>query len=241
ILVVIAFPAALAAFAATDGLLAGLAAGGSVLVTAGFGGAMGTAMTATGLASLGTETALYAEGEGDAKHLAFDAALTLGPTALVKGAQYLKDVTADVSAFRGYTGSGNFSELNLLLRNGDAGMDSDRVVKLDRLSANLSAALRKLPSYEGFTYRGADLPPDVAASYKPGQTVTEQAFVSSSTEVPFPGNTQFTIRSTSGKDVSSRSVFPGEKEILFDKRSQFRVLANDVESGVHYIVMEQLK
>ena len=87
IAVCVAFPEAIAAFIAADGLLASLAAGGAVLATAAFGGTLGTAMTVVGLLSLGAEGGQYANGEGSSSHLLLSAALTLGPFAIVKGAQ----------------------------------------------------------------------------------------------------------------------------------------------------------
>ena len=98
IAVCVAFPAAIAAFMAADGLIAGLTAGGAVLATAGFGGTLGVAMTVTGILSLLAEGGQNANGEGSLKHLLFDAALTLGPTAIVRGTRYLADLTTATRA-----------------------------------------------------------------------------------------------------------------------------------------------
>lgn len=266
IAVCVAFPEAIAAFIAADGLLASLAAGGSVLATAAFGGALGTAMTVTGLLSLGATIGQYANGEGSLTHLLISAALTLGPFAIAKGVKYLaglktglagledagaagnalddaggisnvpqvKLTTAEDDAIKDYSGAA-YGQLNSHLRNGVPmpGYLSD-------LSDNLSSALSKLPDYKGMVYRGTNLDPAQVARYVPGQTVTESAFTSSSTTRPFPGNTQFTIMSSSGKDISGLSSIPNEDEVLFDKGANFKVLSNDTVNGVHRIVLQEV-
>jgi hypothetical protein len=42
-------------------------------------------------------------------------------------------------------------------------------------------ALARLPDYKGPCWRGTDLAPQQRAKYKPGQTVTESSFFSTST------------------------------------------------------------
>jgi uncharacterized protein YukE len=110
IAVIIAFPEALLAFAAADGLLASLAAGGAVLGEAAAGGALGMAMTGVGVASLGTEGVLYSEGEGSLSHLGLDAALTLGPFAILKGARYLSDASFALRGGEELTTAGRAAE-----------------------------------------------------------------------------------------------------------------------------------
>ena len=263
IAVCVAFPEAIAAFIAADGLLAGLAAGGGVLATAAFGGTLGTAMTVVGLLSLGAEGGQYANGEGSLSHLLLSAALTLGPFAIAKGGRYLlglrngledagaasralddaggmanapevKLTTAEEDAIKDYSGAA-YGQVNSHLRNGVPmpGYLSD-------VSDNLSSALSKLPDYKGMVYRGTDLDPAQVARYVPGQTVTESAFTSSSSTRPFPGNTQFTIMSSSGKDISGLSSIPNEDEVLFNKGAHFTVLSNDTVNGVHRIVLKEV-
>jgi uncharacterized protein YukE len=265
IAVCVAFPAAIAAFLAADGLLASLAAGGAVLGEAAFGGALGMAMTGVGVASLGTEGILYASGEGSLSHLLLDAALTAGPFALLKGARYLSDVraasrgledagvagrslddaasasrlelsAAEDGAVKDYSGAA-YGRLNAMLRNGD---EAAMTGSMKDLSDNLSSALAKLPDYKGMVYRGTTIDDAAAAKYIPGATVSEPAFTSSSTTHPFPGNTQFTIFSSSGKDISGLSSIPNEDEVLFDKGTKFQVLSNDTVNGVRRITLKEV-
>jgi hypothetical protein len=263
IAVCIAFPEAIAAFLAADGLLAGLAAGGGVLATAAFGGTLGTAMTVVGLLSLGAEGGQYANGEGSLSHLLISAALTLGPFAIAKGGRYLlglrtgledagaagralddagglsnlpevKLTTAEEDAIKDYSGSA-YVQLNSHLRAG-APMPSS----LTDLSSNLSSALSKLPDYKGMVYRGTTLDDAALAKYVQGKVVTEDAFTSSSTTRPFPGNTQFTIFSSSGKEISGLSSIPTEDEVLFNKGTHFQVLSKGVKNGVNLIILKEV-
>ncbi|MEO9236685.1 MAG: ADP-ribosyltransferase, partial [Jatrophihabitantaceae bacterium] len=144
--------------------------------------------------------------------------------------------TADTNAIADYSGAA-YVRLNQALRSGDSAAMTG---SLGDLSDNLSSALSKLPDYQGVAYRGTTLDEATVAKYAPGQTVTEPAFTSSSTDSPFPGNTQFTIFSASGKDISGLSSIPNENEVLFDKGSQFKVISNDYLNGVHVVVMKEV-
>jgi hypothetical protein len=90
--------------------------------------------------------------------------------------------------------------------------------------------LEKLPPHSGMVYRGADLAPDVLAQYQLGAVVTEHAFLSSSLDpavahsTAFAGNVEFRIASKTGRDVSSFSTFPTEREVLFPTGLQFYVV-----------------
>jgi hypothetical protein len=100
--------------------------------------------------------------------------------------------TEDLVAVRGYT-SDDYRMLNKALRSGDP-------EELARLNAYIKAAesgLSQLPSYNGNVFRGTNLSPELAAKYKPGEIVTEEAFFSTSAEMgkEFPGNTKFFIKS----------------------------------------------
>jgi hypothetical protein len=117
-----------------------------------------------------------------------------------------------IIAVIGYTGS-DYSMLNRALRSKDPG-------ELQRLGPYIQSAdrgLAALPNYEGRVYRGAELPPHIIAKYEPGQTVTEEAFTSTSyeTKSKFDGNVVFEIVSRTGKQVEFLSEFSHEKEVLF--------------------------
>ena len=90
ICVVIAFPEILAGVLAADGLMASAAAGLAGVGEAAFGGWVGTAMTATGYASLGTTSALALTGDASVTDVAESAALMFGPGIVLRGAAYLR-------------------------------------------------------------------------------------------------------------------------------------------------------
>ena len=95
----------------------------------------------------------------------------------------------------------------------------------------LNNALGKLPPYEGPVIRGTNLPPETVAQYRPGEIITEDAFLSTTTDPAvarspgFAGNVEFRIMSSTGRDVSSVSMFPGEQEILFPAGTRFYVVS----------------
>jgi hypothetical protein len=111
----------------------------------------------------------------------------------------------------------------------------------------LHGALKKLPTYEGPVVRGTDLPPEVLDQYQPGQVVTESAFTSTTTDPAvarsptFTGNVEFRIMSSSGRDISSLSMFPHEQEILFPPDTEFEVISRteDPLTGRTIIVMAE--
>lgn len=143
---------------------------------------------------------------------------------------------ADRSALRDYTGAG-FRDMNGALR-GDRPMTP---VIEDRAHA-VSAALAKLPDFDGDVVRGATLDSSQLAPYERGAVVSEPAFTSSDKEVPFAGNTVFVLTSKHGKDVSEFSLLNGtENEVLFDRSTRFYVAEHEVRpDGKHYIRMEEM-
>jgi uncharacterized protein YukE len=105
VLVIIAFPEILAAVLAADGLIAAAGAGLAAVSEAAFAGWVGTALVATGWASLGVTGIRALSGDASWKDFAIDAALIAGPGLLLRGARYLGalgsdagDVTAASSA-----------------------------------------------------------------------------------------------------------------------------------------------
>ncbi len=134
----------------------------------------------------------------------------------------------DLSALNHYTGLG-YQDLNDALRS-DA-LDASQHARVEALNN----ALQKLPPYNGPVIRGTNLPPEVLAQYRPGEVITEDAFLSTSTNAAvarspsFVGNVEFRIMSSTGRDVSSFSVFPGEQEILFPSGTTFYVVSKTVD------------
>jgi NAD:arginine ADP-ribosyltransferase len=123
------------------------------------------------------------------------------------------------AAIRQYTGN-DYKELNAVLRRSDA-VSSDVVAYRDYLNR----ALDRLPHYVGMVIRGVSPFEGWAEIYKPGQTVTELAFTSTSTSPSGGYNLPltFVIRSLTGADISSLSANVGEREVLFKAGSRFRV------------------
>ncbi|HEU4613419.1 MAG TPA: ADP-ribosyltransferase domain-containing protein [Kofleriaceae bacterium] len=146
---------------------------------------------------------------------------------------------AELVAILLYT-STHFVEMNKALRTADAS-------KLDDVGdaiALASAGLEKMPVYQGWTYRGVDsLPAEVLAKYVPGQTVTEEAFTSSSyaESGQYAGNVQFRIKSKDGRLVESLSRYDNEKEVLFKPGSKFKVVDKERDGDRVVITMEEVE
>jgi hypothetical protein len=134
----------------------------------------------------------------------------------------------DLSALDDYTGSG-YQDLNSALRS-DA-LDASQHARVQAISD----ALQKLPPYHGPVIRGTDLPPEVLAEYRPGEVITEDAFLSTTTNPAvsrspsFAGNVEFRIMSSTGRNISSVSMFPGEQEILFPAGTKFYVVSKIID------------
>ncbi|BBX99010.1 hypothetical protein MLAC_43040 [Mycobacterium lacus] len=164
-----------------------------------------------------------------------------GPT---DGGDYLNPVvpltSADLSAFADYTGFG-YQDLNSALR--DNALDASQQARIDAIHK----ALEKLPVYEGAVVRGSDLPPEALAQYQPGEVITEDAFLSTTTnpavaESPtFAGNVEFRIVSKTGRDISSVSVFPGEQEILFPAGTKFYVIDRKVNPSTGRTTIDMME
>lgn len=88
----------------------------------------------------------------------------------------------------------------------------------------LASGLNKLPNFIGPVLRGERIAEgDKLAKYVPGHVVSTDKFLSTSFRRSFPGNTQFTIHSKTGKRIDWLSRFPNEAEVLFSAGSQFYV------------------
>lgn len=134
----------------------------------------------------------------------------------------------DLGALADYSGPG-YREMNNALRSGE--MDASQQIRIEAVKT----ALAKLPPYEGPVIRGTNLPPEILARYRPGEVITEDAFVSTTTNAgvarspTFAGNVEFRILSKTGRDISSFSLFPEEREILFPPGTKFYVSSTRVD------------
>ena len=113
---------------------------------------------------------------------------------------------------------------------------------MQNFAAVLRDALDKLPDYSGRVVRGIDLAPKRLSRYRPGDIVTEPWFTSATKGTPYRGNTLFHIRSRTGKDISTLSADPDEREVLFRNRTRFRVLdvEFDDQNGYTLIDLEEV-
>jgi hypothetical protein len=143
-----------------------------------------------------------------------------------------------LSALADYTGLGH-EDLNDALRTNT--VDASQQARGEALNQ----ALEKLPPHHGPVARGTDLPPGVLARYQPDTVVTERAFLSTSVEpgvaqsTAFAGNVEFRILSKTGRDISSFSTIPSEREVLFPTGTQFYVVdrKSDPVTGRTFIEM----
>ncbi|MEI2692976.1 MAG: WXG100 family type VII secretion target [Anaerolineae bacterium] len=122
--------------------------------------------------------------------------------------------TEHLAALRAYTGSEFYADLNRALRTGNI----DDLQRLNPMIQNINRGLDQMPRFDGPVYRGTSLTPEQAARYVPGEFVTESAFTSTSAQASkaFSGNTRFVIQSSTGRDISSLSVYGStEAEVLF--------------------------
>ena len=92
-------------------------------------------------------------------------------------------------------------------------------------------------------HRGAQL--DKAqdrAKYARGNEVTEPCYTSTSAYFgkAFDGNTQWTIMSKTGRDISFCSAFPEEQEVLFSCDTRFKSLHCEPIGNQTLVVMKQL-
>jgi NAD:arginine ADP-ribosyltransferase len=159
----------------------------------------------------------------------------------LKYPQFKNISTEDLVAVRAYTdNTEDYRLINRALRNGDNN-------EISRFNAYIQAAesgLNQLPSYNGNVFRGTNLTPENAAKYKPGQIVTEESFFSTSENInkAFDGNTQYIVKSLTGKKVESISVFSGEAEVLFPPGTNFKVTSVEVDpqTGNREIILREV-
>ncbi len=160
-----------------------------------------------------------------------------------RGVSFADLTDAEIAAIRGYTGdAAEFGEgkevyrlLNSALR---GGRESQVVADYARV---LGDALGKLPAHEGWTYRGASLPKDVAAGLIEGADFSDRGFLSVSTarHQAFSGDVVFHINSRTGRDIAPFSFYANEAEVLFRPGRKFRILKTDERDGVLHVIMDE--
>jgi hypothetical protein len=145
-----------------------------------------------------------------------------------------------LSAVADYTGPGH-DGLNSALRNGTTDASQQARVEV------INQALEKMPPHHGPVFRGTDLPPEVLAQYQPGAVVSESAFLSTSMDLgvaqstAFAGNVEFRILSRTGRDISSFSTFPTEREVLFQTDVPFYVVDRRLDPSTGTTIIEMIE
>ncbi len=146
-----------------------------------------------------------------------------------------------IVCLRHYTSEG-YKEINKALRDNN----SKDLKELKPLMDPIIDSMKKLPAYEGKTYRFTDMPNELIKKHKPGAEINYNSFLSSSkydnwsSGSPFRGNVFLTIESTSqGKDVSWASEYPHEDEILFPPETNFTVISKKKKDGKYYIHLRE--
>lgn len=94
-------------------------------------------------------------------------------------------------------------------------------------AAMINRALSRLPKFRGLVKRGLSLPEDQLPLYREGSEISLPSFTSATADLMFGAferKHRFLIESQCGRDVSSFSSNPGEREVLFAAGSKFRVL-----------------
>lgn len=122
-----------------------------------------------------------------------------------------------------YTGAIHH-KLNKALRTGTA--TAEQVM----FSKKLDKALSKMPVHNKTTYRTINILkkdlPVFLARYKTGSIVEEIQFTSTSQikkNKSFKGNVQFIIHGKTGRDIEKISLYPHEREVLFQTKKRFLV------------------
>lgn len=146
----------------------------------------------------------------------------------------------DLTSLGDYTGVG-YEDLNHALRTDT--MDASQQARADALNQ----ALRKCEPHRGAVFRGTDMPAEVLAQYQPGAVITESGFLSTTMDLTvaqspaFAGNVEFRILSATGRDISSFSVIPDEKEVLFPTGTKFYVVDRKTHPDTGLTVIEMLE
>jgi hypothetical protein len=156
---------------------------------------------------------------------------------------------ADAAALRRYT-SGAAFDMNAYLRGKlDPPPGPEWAAELQADIDRTSLALSHLPNHPGMTVRGVDhSDPDTAtAPYQVGAVVTEQGFLSTTTDpsvadTAFSGNTIYVVTGETGTNIQPYSKHGFEQEVLYDYGTDFLVEARytDPDTGQTIIEMTEV-
>lgn len=114
---------------------------------------------------------------------------------------------------------------------------------------HLNQALGKLPNYQGTVFRGSELNPWEIDFYRQAEKddleIVDLAFASASTSKYVAqefskGSVIFSIASKTGKSVEKLSFHGHEKEILFQSKCRFRLIAIDDSENVLTIYLREV-
>lgn len=142
-----------------------------------------------------------------------------------------------------------YAELNRILR------DQSRVprdqsedeAEIEPFCSVLISGLRKLPPIEGKVYRNTYLPSAEIEKLKMGGICRNNMFLSTSQLEPHKlrekmvGKHQFEITSKTGRSVNELSIYPSEREVLFEPGVCFEVLAvrtDDPDYELKFVLQE---
>lgn len=149
--------------------------------------------------------------------------------------EYLTD--DQIGAIHGYTTDPGYKMINPALRG-----TKPLTPELEAFARHINEGLDKLPAYPDATYRGMNsLPDEVLSQYKPGNTVSDRAFVSSDVESAFKGPIQMKVEGYSGRQIDFLSEYSAtETEVLFKTNTQFEVISRSDEAGITQIHIKEL-
>lgn len=135
-----------------------------------------------------------------------------------------------------YTTHEGYTEMNTYLRDPARYGPEDAA----RISQDVEAArsgMSQLPTHDGVTYRGTDMPQHVLDQWQVGNNVKDEAFWSTSTSERVAhgfrggGNSFITVQGRSGVDVQALSHYGREAEILMPPGTVFEVLGREAVSS----------
>jgi DNA topoisomerase-1 len=157
-----------------------------------------------------------------------------------KAAQPKSKSKAQKFAVADYSGD-RFLKLNKALRTGESLDSSDQT-----LVRNLDAHLASSPKHKGVTFRVIEDPDGaIAKTIQDGGSFTDKAFASTSTSIPSfvsKGQIAFQVVGKNGVDISSDSLNPGEKEVLFPRNTRFKVVKTKTnEYGALVAILQEIE
>lgn len=162
----------------------------------------------------------------------------------------------DRATIKAYT-QNDFKQINSFLRSPERLESKDPYTeKVKDQIETISAFLQKAPKFEGTTYRGVQLSPDVFENLKSsvGGEITFPSFVSTSQDSTkadiFAGGKQmgsdkkriiFKIEGNSGVAIGGdlHHFKDSEKEVLFDRNTKFRIESYIMQpDGIHFFTLK---